>query len=415
MKRKLISSKLLLRNNNKWKTKIFALLLVGFCFSTFLLMEAQYSRIGVSSSSSSMFPTFVVQKPKIAFLFLARNRLPLDLVWDQFFQGENENRFSIYVHSRPGFLFNRLTTRSRYFLDRQVNNSIQIYWGEASMIQAEIILLQHALMDPFNERFAFLSDSCIPLYNFSYTYDYIMSASTSFVDSFADTKEGRYNPKMDPVIPVHDWRKGSQWVILTRKHAEIIVKDSVVFPMFQQHCQASRVYGVLFRKSLPEFWRDRPVPADNSKEHNCIPDEHYVATLLAHKGLEGELTRRSLTHTSWDISSSKGRERQGWHPVTYKLADATPMLIQSIKDIDNIYYETEYRREWCTSKGKPSPCFLFARKFTRPAAMRLLNMSALGVSEEASSNSLMRKEKEYPQLLSYFDVVGFIPPVLKKE
>lgn len=28
--------------------------------------------------------------------------------------------------------------------------------------------------------------------------------------SFADTKEGRYNPKMASVIPVHNWRKGSQ-------------------------------------------------------------------------------------------------------------------------------------------------------------------------------------------------------------
>ncbi|KAJ0651943.1 putative glycosyl transferase, family 14 [Helianthus annuus] len=373
MKRKPVSARL----RNKWKTKVFAVVLVGFCISTVLLMEAQYRQIGASSSRFSLFD----RKPKIAFLFLARNRLPLDLLWHEFFEGGNENRFSIYVHSRPGFLLNKLTTRSTYFLDRQVNNSIQIYWGEASMIQAEIILLQHALMDPSNERFAFLSDSCIPLYNFSYTYDYIMSTSTSFVDSFADTKEGRYNPKMDPVIPANHWRKGSQWVILTRKHAEIIVKDDVVFPMFQQHCQ---------RKSLPEFWRDRPVPADNSKEHNCIPDEHYVATLLAQKGLEGELTRRSLTHTSWDISSSKGRERQGWHPVTYKLADATPMLVQSIKDIDNIYYETEYRREWCTSKGKPAPCFLFARKFTRPAAMRLLKMSALGVSKEGSGYSFMR-------------------------
>ncbi|GJR84009.1 putative glycosyl transferase 14 [Tanacetum coccineum] len=241
-------------------------------------MEAQFSsRIGVGG-----LPLFD-QKPKIAFLFLARNRLPLDLLWDQFFQYDDE----------------------------------EIYWGEATMIQAEIILLRMALMDPSNERFAFVSDSCIPLYNFSYTYDYIMSTSTSFVDSFADTKEGRYNPKMDPVINVNHWRKGSQWVILTRKHAEIIVKDE--------------------RKSLPEFWRDRPVPADNSKEHNCIPDEHYVATLLAQKGLEGELTRRSLTHTSWDISSSKGRERQGWHPVTYKLADATPMLVQSIKRQDMIH------------------------------------------------------------------------------
>ncbi|PRQ48157.1 putative glycosyl transferase, family 14 [Rosa chinensis] len=119
---------------------------------------------------------------------------------------------------------------------------------------------------------------------------------------------------MDPVIPVQNWRKGSQWVVLTRKHAEVVVKVDTVFPMFQLYCK---------RKSLPEFWRDHPVPADNSKEHNCIPDEHYVQTLLA--------------------------------------------------DVDNIYYETEYRREWCSSKEKPSPCFLFAKKFTRPAALRLLN------------------------------------------
>jgi len=30
------------------------------------------------------------------------------------------------------------------------------------------------------------------------------------MNSFADTNEGRYNPKMDPVIPVYNWRKGSQ-------------------------------------------------------------------------------------------------------------------------------------------------------------------------------------------------------------
>ncbi|XP_073281248.1 glycosyltransferase BC10-like isoform X4 [Primulina huaijiensis] len=355
--------------HHRWKRKLLSMLLCFSCFAIFLLMESLYSPIQMLSP-----PTIV--KPKIACLFIARNRIPLDMVWDAFFRGDGENRFSIYVHSRPGFLLNKATTRSPYFLYRQINDSIQVDWGEASMIQAERILLQNALMHPLNERFIFLSDSCIPLYNFSYVYDYIMSTSTSFVDSFADTKEGRYNPKMDPVIPVDNWRKGSQWVILTRKHAEIVVQDDSVFPMFQWHCK---------KRSLPEFWRELSLPADASKEHNCIPDEHYVQTLLAQKGLEGEITRRSLTHSSWDLSSSKDPERRGWHPLTYKLADTSPVLIQSIKGVDNIYYETEYRREWCTSKGKPSKCFLFARKFTRPAALRLLNTSVLGISVEATT------------------------------
>ncbi|XP_057483824.1 glycosyltransferase BC10-like, partial [Actinidia eriantha] len=156
-------------------------------------------------------------------------------------QGDRENQILIFVHSRPGFLFNKATTRSTYFLNLQLMTcvSFQVDWGEASMILAERILLKHALLDPFNERFLFLSDSCIPLYNFSYIYDYIMSASTSFVDNFADTKEGCYNPKIDPLIPIHNWRKGSQWLVLIRKHAEVMVKDETVFPMFQLHCTAS--------------------------------------------------------------------------------------------------------------------------------------------------------------------------------
>ncbi|KAK4759889.1 hypothetical protein SAY87_023020 [Trapa incisa] len=362
MKRKASQQK----HQTRWKMKVFAAVFMGFCFGSLMLMQTQYSRI-MALASLRHLPT---PKPKIAFLFIARNRLPLDMVWDTFFQGE-EDSFSVFVHSRPGFLFNKATTRSLYFFNRQVNDSIQIDWGEASMIEAERILLRHALKDRHNERFVFLSDSCIPLYNFSYTYDYIMSTPSSFVDSFADTKEGRYNPKMDPVIPVFNWRKGSQWVVLTKKHAEVVVKDTTVFPMFQLHCR---------RKSLPEFWRERGMPVDNSKEHNCIPDEHYVQTLLAQEGHEKEITRRSLTYSSWDLSTSKDRERAGWHPVSYKFSDATPALIQSIKEINNIHYETEGRREWCSSKGKPTGCFLFARKFTRPAAMRLFNLSALGNS-----------------------------------
>ncbi|KAG5534880.1 hypothetical protein RHGRI_022862 [Rhododendron griersonianum] len=252
-----------LKSHHQWKRRLLLIVLfLGFCWASMVLLESQSSRI----RTLGLFSPPYVQKPKIAFLFIARNRLQLDMVWDAFFQGDKENKFSIFVHSRPGFLFNKATTRSTYFLNRQVNDSIQLTsekthllleaerlgilivtecfsfqvdWGEASMIRAERILLKHAFADPFNVRFLFLSDSCIPLYNFSYTYDYIMSAPTSFVDSFSDTKEGRYNPKMHPVIPLHNWRKGSQWVVLTRKHAEITMKDDTVYPMFQWHCKAS--------------------------------------------------------------------------------------------------------------------------------------------------------------------------------
>nr|GEX32752.1 glycosyl transferase, family 14 [Tanacetum cinerariifolium] len=87
---------------------------------------------------------------------------------------------------------------------------MQVGWGESTMIQAERLLIRVALENPANRRFVLLSDSCVPLYNFSYIYNYVMGSSKSFVDSFLDRKEGRYNPRMSSVIPMRKWRKGSQ-------------------------------------------------------------------------------------------------------------------------------------------------------------------------------------------------------------
>jgi len=42
-----------------------------------------------------------------------------------FLQG-GDSKFSIFVHCRPGFLLNKVTTKSPYFLNQQVNNSVQV-------------------------------------------------------------------------------------------------------------------------------------------------------------------------------------------------------------------------------------------------------------------------------------------------
>jgi hypothetical protein len=61
---------------------------------------------------------------------------------------------------------------------------VQVEWGEASMLQAERLLLEEALRDPLNQRFILLSDSCVPLYSFRYIYDYVMFCQKSFVDRY---------------------------------------------------------------------------------------------------------------------------------------------------------------------------------------------------------------------------------------
>ncbi|RLN23208.1 uncharacterized protein C2845_PM07G19740 [Panicum miliaceum] len=258
-----------------------------------------------------------------------------------------EGRFSVYVHSAPGFQLDRTTTGSPYFYGRQLARSVKVVWGEATMVEAERLLFAAALQDPANQRFALLSDSCVPLYNFSYIYTYLMASPKSFVDSFVDKTEKRYNQNMSPAIPKDKWRKGSQMVVTQR---------------------------LLGRRPNPK--------GAALQEHDCIPDEHYVQTLFSIKGLEGELERRTLTYTSWNQSSNP-KDKMTWHPMKFEYDSSSPEHISAIKSIDHVNYQMEYRTEWCQCNCTSVPCFLFARKFSYSAAMHLLEQGAIGPPKSA--------------------------------
>lgn len=48
---------------------------------------------------------------KIAFLFLVRHQLPLDFVWEHFFQGAGKDKYTVYIHARPGFMYTKNNTK----------------------------------------------------------------------------------------------------------------------------------------------------------------------------------------------------------------------------------------------------------------------------------------------------------------
>ncbi|XP_066309463.1 glycosyltransferase BC10-like isoform X2 [Miscanthus floridulus] len=322
---------------------------------------------------------------KVAFLFLVRAGVPLDFLWDAFFRNGKEGRFSVYVHSAPGFQLDRTTTGSPYFYGRQLARSVKVVWGEATMVEAERMLFAAALQDPANQRFVLLSDSCVPLYNFSSICTYLMASPKSFVDSFVDKTEKRYNQKMSPAIPKDKWRKGSQWVVLIRKHAEVVVGDKNLLKVFRRHCQMVVTKSLLGRR--PNARRlgltfQRKQKGVTQQEHDCIPDEHYVQTLFSIKGLEDELDRRTLTYTSWNQSSNP-KDKMTWHPMTFEYDTSSPEHINAIKRIDHVNYQMEQRTEWCQCNGTLVPCFLFARKFSYSAAMHLLEQGAIGTPKSA--------------------------------
>ncbi|XP_055832373.1 glycosyltransferase BC10-like [Solanum dulcamara] len=266
--------------------------------------------------------------PKIAFMFLTRGPLPLAPLWERFFKG-NEDLYSIYIHNLPSYKSDFPT--SSVFHGRQIPSQVA-EWGKISITDAERRLLANALLDISNEWFIVLSESCIPLHNFSVVYRYISESRYSFVNSFDDPRpigRGRYNEKMSPEVEITQWRKGAQWFEVNRKLAVDIVIDEVYYPKFKQFCKPP-----------------------------CYVDEHYFPTML-HIQSPHLLTNTSLTWVDWS--------RGGAHPATFGKADVTDQFLKEL---------SEGKRTCVYSNQTTSYCLLFARKFSPSALDPLLKHSS---------------------------------------
>ncbi|XP_068642285.1 glycosyltransferase BC10-like [Aristolochia californica] len=277
-------------------------------------------------------PTIQSKNPKIAFMFLTPGSLPFEKLWEKFFLG-HEDRFSIYIHASR----EKPRHTSPLFVGREIHSE-KVVWGKISMVDAEKRLLASALQDIDNQHFILLSDSCIPLHNFDYVYNYLMDTNISFVDCFEDPGPhgtGRYIERMLPEVEKKAFRKGAQWFSMARRHAMVVLTDSLYYTKFKLYC--------------------RP----GMEGRNCYADEHYLPTLFHMVDPQG-IANWSVTHVDW----SEGK----WHPKAYRAQDITFELLKNITSIDeSLHVTSDVRKEVqlkpCLWNGVKRPCYLFARKF----------------------------------------------------
>ncbi|KAI3750343.1 hypothetical protein L2E82_20977 [Cichorium intybus] len=272
------------------------------------------------------------RNPKVAFMFLTPGKLPFEMLWDKFFQG-HDGRFTVYVHASR----EQPVHVSPHFIGRNIRSD-KVDWGKISMVDAERRLLMNALQDPDNQQFVLLSDSCVPLHHFDFVYNYLIFTNVSFIDCYDDPGPhggGRYSEHMLPEVEYKHFRKGSQWFTMTRRHALLIMADSLYYKKFRLYC--------------------RP----GMEGRNCYADEHYFPTLL-HMVDPGGIANWSVTYVDWS-------ERK-WHPRSYKSPDVTSKLLRNITGFDvSLHFTSDEKKTVlktpCIWNGMQRPCFLFARKF----------------------------------------------------
>ncbi|KAG8046204.1 hypothetical protein GUJ93_ZPchr0008g12032 [Zizania palustris] len=269
--------------------------------------------------------------PKVAFMFLVKGQLPLRPLWEKFFSGHKKELYSIYVHCDPPYSA-PLPTDSVFY--KRMIPSQKTSWGQANLVEAERRLLANALLDWSNERFALLSESCIPIFDFPTVYAHLTASNDSFVDCFDnDSARVRYKPAALFArynITQEQWRKGSQWFEMDRALALEVVSDETYFPAFLASCAGTR---------------------------GCIIDEHYIPTLVNLLGWRRN-ANRTLTYMDWRARTP--------HPRSYGAGDVTEELFRMMRSA----------AANCTYNGAASDiCFVFARKFSPDSLAPLLELA----------------------------------------
>ncbi|CAI9292523.1 unnamed protein product [Lactuca saligna] len=129
-----VSSSLFSKSQNLWLIwKLLIILSIIFLVMTLARIQFYYDTSPQSYSGRvhrrSQLPMIDDEgfegNPRIAYLFLVRRDLPLDFLWQSFFENADAANYSIYVHSEPGFILDETTTRSSFFFNRQLSNSIK--------------------------------------------------------------------------------------------------------------------------------------------------------------------------------------------------------------------------------------------------------------------------------------------------
>lgn len=298
------------------------------------------------SPSSHMRHQHHSRAPKIAFLFLVRYNLPLLEVWEEFFAYRaNPKHFNIYVHPTTPYNF----PAHSVFHNRTISKHKTVKWGTFGLVEASRLLYEAALLhDPDNQFFVLLSESCIPLYSFSKWYRVLTTSPSPksvvnacpFDNERAMERDARWRSELDrsPHMKKEFWRKFGEWVMLIRKHAEIIVNSS--------------------REDI--YWERVP----------CV-DEHFVPSILAMNGVEKETTcSDGFTNVYW-------RSLYDSHPHAYPTEDISEELFYNLRyqKVHHFHEHPENNRidmnHQCS--GYNGICHFVARKFTGHTKFQLLN------------------------------------------
>ncbi|XP_015572461.2 glycosyltransferase BC10 [Ricinus communis] len=268
-------------------------------------------------SASRVNPRPLLPK-KIAFLFLTTTPLHFAPLWELYFDHTPKQLFNIYIHADPSHDYD--PPFSGVFFNRVIPSQPSQRYSP-TLISAARRLLAHALLhDPANAMKSFIE---------------ILKNEEWMYERWA----ARGPDAMLPEVKLEEFRIGSQFWVLTRKHARLVVNEQRIWAKFNRTCVV---------------------------RHSCYPEENYFPTLIHMKDPRGTVSA-SLTHVNWT-------GRYDGHPRMYEASEVGPELITTIRRSRPRYGYDGINGSDLPVTRQNDP-LLFARKFSPESIEPLLNLA----------------------------------------
>jgi hypothetical protein len=213
----------------------------------------------------------------IAFCFLTYDHIIRFDLWNIFFKNIENEKYIVYIHPKNNIYIGKSV--ENYTFNYKVVHSIinTISKDNISIVKATLQLLKETYLYNNNiTHFIFLSQSCIPLYNFNKIYELTKNFNYSVISSINNNKKDRYyqlHNNIKKYIKYNDFVKQQPNMIL--------IKNDVID---------------LFNNDFTIYFNNM----------QC-PDEHYFINVLLNI-LKKKIIKQQINFCNYDLNKTQAIE-----------------------------------------------------------------------------------------------------------
>lgn len=210
---------------------------------------------------------------KIAFCFLTYKDIIRLEVWNQFFKNIDPAKYTVYIHPKNKNLINFEEYKFPINIVKNIINTRSK--TDISIVRATLQLLKECNLENQPTHYVFLSQSCIPLYNFETLYKIITKTDNSIISYIQNNRKDRYHyihNKLRQFINYPDFVKQQPNMILVKEDVEILIKQDLTPYFSSMECPDEHYFiNVLlyvFKKKIIK-----------QQTHFCNPDLNKTQAL----------------------------------------------------------------------------------------------------------------------------------------